>query len=144
MAFTWRANSANDVVVGSPLAVEAGAEEVTAAMEGEVDALIEETFVVRGGQCLIENFQKSSEINAADLLEGVSVNSKAGVSIEELSRGIPNGQIGVTTVSKIEAAGGTVKPTPSRNNPYHGDLGGITAEKAHELFTPTRKNPSKQ
>jgi len=130
-------------VVGSPLAIEAEAEEVTAAMEGELDALIDETLVVRGGQCLIENFQKPGEINAAGLLDGASVNSKAGVSLEELSRGIPNNQIGVTTVSKIEAAGGTVKATPSKQNPYHADLGGITAEKAHELFTPTRRNPNK-
>jgi hypothetical protein len=112
-------------------------------MEGETDALIEETLVVRGGQCLIENFQKPAEINAAGLLEGASVNSKAGVSLEELSRGIPNTQIGVTTVSKIEAAGGTIKPTPTARNPYHSDLGGISAEKAHELFTPTRRNPNK-
>jgi hypothetical protein len=63
--------------------------------------------------------------------------------VEELSRGIENTQIGVTTVSKIEAAGGKVTPTPTARNPYHSDLGGITAEKAHELFTPTRRNPHK-
>jgi len=105
--------------------------------------LAQATLVVRGGQCLIENFQKPGEINAAGLVDGASVNSKAGVSLEELSRLLPNNQIGVTTVSKIEAAGGKVDPKPTDPNPYHSHLGGITAEKAHELFTPTRRNPNK-
>jgi hypothetical protein len=49
----------------------------------------------------------------------VSVNSKAGESLEGLSKGIPNKQIGVTTAGEIRAAGGTIDPAPTRNNPDH-------------------------
>src|SRR5262249_25541515 len=131
-----------------PIAIEAGAEakleEASAAMEGELDTLMEETFVVRGGLCEIANFEaKPNEINAAGLLDGASVNSKNGVSVEELSSTIQNGKIGVTTVGKIQKAGGTVKPTWSWKNPYHADLGGITPKQASELFKPVIRNPSK-
>jgi hypothetical protein len=58
--------------------------------------------------------------------------SKAGVSVEELSRDIPNTQIGVTTVSKIEAAGGAIKPPRLLEIPTIR-IWEAFAEKAHEL-----------
>jgi hypothetical protein len=39
-------------------------------------------------------------------------NSKTGYP------GIPDNQIGVTTVAKIRAAGGDVKASPTKNNPF--------------------------
>lgn len=104
-----------------------------------------DTNVVRGGTCLACQFENGSgvAIDADGLLHGVSVNSAEGLSIKELSTGIPNGKIGTTTVSQIEALGGKVKASPTKNNPYHSTLSGITAEQAEKLFNPTIKNPTK-
>lgn len=73
----------------------------------------------------------------------MSVNSAPGASVDELAQGVPNGQIGTTTVGEVRAAGGDVIPSPTANNPNHCTLCGITAKKAEELFTPTVKNPNK-
>ncbi|KAB1231472.1 hypothetical protein [Chryseobacterium viscerum] len=66
-----------------------------------------------------------------------------GLSVEQLSSGIPNGSVGTTTVGEIEAVGGNVEPSPTNNNPNHATLSGITPEQAQQLFSPTIKNPSK-
>ena len=67
---------------------------------------------------------------------GTSVNSAAGRSLTELTApnpqtgypGIPHNQVGVTTVGAVRAAGGDVTPSPSRTNPYHATLGGLTGD----------------
>ena len=65
------------------------------------------------------------------------------MSVEELSEGIPNGKVGVTTVGDIRSHGGDVIPSPSSSNPNHATLSGITAEIAEMLFqlipNPSRK-----
>lgn len=101
--------------------------------------------VVRGGTNTADRFSNGSGVttNADGTLNGVSVNSAPGASVAELSQGIPNGQVGTTTVGEIRAAGGDVTPSPTANNPNHCTMCGITAEKAEELFNPTIKNPSK-
>jgi len=133
-----------------PLAIETRAEaqleETEAAMEGEMDALLESTLAVRGGRNLPDNFTGGTgvTVDSNGLLNGLSVNSAEGVSVEQLSRGIPNAQIGVTTVGKIQEAGGTITRSPTARNPYHCTMCGITAEKASKLFTPTIRIPHKQ
>lgn len=101
--------------------------------------------VVRGGTCLACQFENGSGVTVSSdgLLNGVSVNSVPGLSIEELAAGIPNGKIGVTTVKEIEALGGKVVPSPNTPNPNHATLSGITAEQAEKLFNPVIKNPTK-
>ncbi len=101
--------------------------------------------VVRGGTCLACQFENGSGVivDADGLLNGVSVNSASGLSVKELSAGIPNGKIGTTTVSQIEALGGKVTASPTKNNPFHSTLSGITAKQAEQLFNPTIKNPLK-
>jgi hypothetical protein len=81
-------------------------------------------------------------IDADGNLKGVSVNSRPGAALEELSANIPNRQIGVTTVGDVEAAGGTITAAPTPNNSNHCVLGGIAPTKAEELFTPTIPNPN--
>jgi len=115
--------------------------------------LPDETLVVRGGQCLPENFIRGSATLQGDdgTLEAISVNAAAGRTIEELTApnaqtgypGIPNRQIGVTTVGKIRAAGGNLICAPSSSNPYHALMSGLTAEQAGQLFRPTRRNPNR-
>jgi hypothetical protein len=61
-------------------------------------------------------------------------------SIEELSEGIPNKQIGVTAVGEIRGAGGSIQLDPLEDNPFHCLIGGCKLEELRELFTPTIKN----
>jgi RHS repeat-associated protein len=107
----------------------------------------DDAFVVRGGTNNPENFINGSgvSVNANGILDGVSTQSAPGLSIKELSKTIPNNQIGVTTISRIEAAGGTIVHSPGTNgrNPYHYTLSGLTAEQASNLFQPTIRNPNK-
>src|SRR2546423_1274225 len=116
--------------------------------------LPDEALVVRGGQNLAANFAQGSQVtvDASGKLERVSVNSAPGRSLEELTAanpqtgypGIPHNQVGVTTVGAVRAAGGDVVPAPTRSNPYHAVLSGVTAEQASTLFRPTVKNPSRR
>jgi hypothetical protein len=47
------------------------------------------------------------------------------------------------TVGKIRAVGGEVVPSPTKKNPNHATLSGLTPEQASDLFRPTAKNPSR-
>jgi hypothetical protein len=117
-------------------------------------SLPDATFVVRGGQNLPANFAQGSgvTVDAGGHIEGVSVNAAPGVSVEELTApnphtgypGIPHNQVGVTTVGAIRAAGGDVVPSPTRTNPYHATLSGLTLEQASQLFRPTVPNPNRR
>ncbi|WP_082576521.1 RHS repeat-associated core domain-containing protein [Lysobacter sp. Root604] len=110
------------------------------------ERLPDSTLVCRGGACTADRFRNGSgvTIDGNGNLQGVSVNSAPGKSVAELSEGIPNGQVGVTTVGDIRKAGGDVVPSPrGARNPDHCTMCGITPEKAEELFTPTVRNPNR-
>ena len=112
---------------------------------GAPKALPDSAQVCRGGTCESAKFETGSgvTIDESGKLQGVSVNSAPGASVKELSSTIPNNQVGVSTVGDVRAAGGSVVPSPTPKNPNHATLGGITPEKAQELFTPTVRNPNK-
>ena len=104
--------------------------------------------VVRGGTCTADRFANGSGVtlNLDGTISGVSVNSANGVSVADLSgagRVANYGQVGVSTVGDVRAAGGEVVPSPSLDNPYHATLSGLTPEAASDLFTPTIPNPSR-
>ena len=42
------------------------------------------------------------------------------------------------------STGGSSMPRPTRSNPTHCEMCGITAGQAEDLFTPTVRNPNKQ
>jgi len=96
----------------------------------------DEALVVRGGQNLPESFVQGSgvRVGADNKLNGVSVNAAPGLSTADLTApipqtgypGIPNNQVGVTTAGAIRAAGGEVAPSPTRTNPRHATLSGLT------------------
>jgi hypothetical protein len=119
-----------------------------------MEPLPDDALVVRGGQNLPENFEKGSgvTVEAEGLLQGVSVNSAPGATLEELAAanprtgypGILNNQVGVTTVGAIRGYGGTVVPSPTRTNPRHATLGGLSPEQAGRLFRPTIPNPNRR
>jgi hypothetical protein len=115
--------------------------------------LPDDAFVVRGGQNLPENFAQGSGISVGTegTLQGVSVNAAPGLSVQELAApnpqtgypGIRNNQVGVATVGAIRACGGDVVPSPTRTNPNHATLSGLTPQQASDLFRPTVANPSR-
>jgi RHS repeat-associated protein len=72
---------------------------------------------------------------------GISVECGA-CTVKELSGGLKNNQIGVTTVGDVRAAGGNVIKT-SGLSPNHGTLIGLTPEATSTLFNPPIRNPNK-
>lgn len=115
--------------------------------------LPDDVLVVRGGQNLPENFAQGSGVTVGEngQLQGVSVNCAPGLPISELTAanpgtgypGIPNNQIGVTTVGAIRAQGGAVVSSPTKTNSHHATLSGLTPKQASDLFQPTKPNPSR-
>jgi RHS repeat-associated protein len=106
--------------------------------------LPDDALVCRGGTCTAERFENGSgvTIDANGNLQGVSVESAAGVPLQELTRSIPHPKVGVTTVGDVRAAGGDVFTSAGRS-PYHCTLCGITPAQAQQLFTPPVPNPNK-
>ncbi len=119
-----------------------------------MEPLPDDALVVRGGQNFPENFAKGSGVTVGEggVLPGVSVNSIPGATVEELTAAIPqtgypgilNNQVGVTTVGEVRECGGTVVLSPTRTNPYHATLSGLTPEQTSRLFRPTILNPSRR
>jgi RHS repeat-associated protein len=73
---------------------------------------------------------------------GFSAESAPGKSVEELSKGVPNGQVGCCKVGEVRAAGGDVIPTSGRS-PNHVTVTGVSPAQGSQLLTPTIPNPSK-
>lgn len=107
--------------------------------------LPDSAIVCRGGNCTADKFAKGSGVttNSTGKLDGVSVNSAHGQSLQELTKGIPHNKIGVTTVGNIRKAGGNVVASPTKNNPNHATLSGVTPKQAENLMTPTVRNPNR-
>ena len=81
--------------------------------------------------------------NSDGTVNNVSVNSNNSLSVEELSQGIPNNKIGYANVGDIRRLGGNVILDPTKNNPAHSLLSGITAKQADEVFNNIIDNPYK-
>ena len=118
----------------------------------QMSRLPDDALVVRGGMNLPANFIQGSGVSIGPdgKMDGVSVNAGAGISVAELTAanpatgyaGILNRQVGVTTAGEVRAAGGDIVPSPTRANPHHATLSGLTPEQASTLFRPTVPNPS--
>ena len=96
---------------------------------------------MRGGRNRPEDIERGFGVHPSGAV-GVSVESAAGLSAAELAEGIPHGQVGVTTVGRIRAAGGDVVRTSGRS-PNHATLVGLTPEQAAGLLRPTITNPAR-
>lgn len=115
--------------------------------------LPDDALLVRGGQNLPENFAHGSgvAVGVDGKLQGVSVNCTPGLSVGELTApipatgypGIPINQVGMTTVGAVRARGGDVVTSPTRANPHHATLSGLTPQQASDLFRPTTRNPNR-
>jgi hypothetical protein len=106
--------------------------------------LSDDALVCRGGSCTADRFANGSgvTIQADGTMAGVSVQSGAGASLEDLTRTVPHTKVGVSTVGDVRAAGGDVIPRPRKGNELHCEMCGITPEQAESLFTPTVRNPN--
>jgi hypothetical protein len=82
--------------------------------------------------------------DAAGKLSNVSVYVAPGQTDAVATATVKNGKIGVSTIGKIKAAGGTVVASPNATSQYHATLSGITAATAESLFaTSLIPNPNK-
>jgi len=104
------------------------------------DPLSDDAYVVRGGLNTPEQIRGKLDRHPSGV-PGVSVHSAPGVPIVELAVGLPHGQVGVTTVGRVRAAGGDVIRTSGRS-PHHATLTGLTPEQISGLLTPTVPNPA--
>ncbi|MBL8794115.1 MAG: flavoredoxin [Planctomycetia bacterium] len=102
----------------------------------------DEALVVRGGRNLPADLRRGIGTHPSGVT-GVSVECAAGVAVEELSATIPHGQVGVTTVGAIRAAGGDVVRTSGRSS-HHATLIGLSPDAASRLLSPTVPNPARQ
>lgn len=98
--------------------------------------------VIRGGRNRSEDIRRGTGTHPSGAT-GISVECGEGVSIVELSKSIPHGQVGMTTVREVREVGGDVIRTSGRS-PYHATLVGLTPDEISFLLTPTVSNPSKQ
>jgi hypothetical protein len=99
----------------------------------------DDAMVVRGGRNRAEDLLRGTHTQPSGVT-GFSVECTVDVSVEELAKAIPHGQIGVTTAGDVRAAGGDVVRTSGRT-PYHATVIGLTPEAASLLLTPTIPNP---
>jgi hypothetical protein len=102
----------------------------------------DEAVVVRGGRNLPADLRRGTLTHLSGVT-GASVECAAGLSVEELAAALPHGQIGMTTVGAIRAAGGDVVRTSGRT-PRHATVVGLSPEEASRLLTPTVPNPAKR
>ncbi len=98
--------------------------------------------VVRGRQNRPQDIRRGTQTHPSGVI-GISVESASKVSMTELARATPHGQIGITTASAVRKAGGDVVRTSGRS-PYHATLTGLTPDQASQLLTPTIPNPSRE
>ena len=145
VAMVGVAPEATAILTGGPTEeAGAGATSAVGAAEKGGGGLPDSALVCRGGTCTAERFTNGTGVStdAAGKLQGVSTSSWPGKTVQELSAPFLNNQVGVSTVGEVRAAGGEIISTPTRSNPYHPTLSGVTAEQATTLFTPTIRNPN--
>ncbi|MBV7270741.1 RHS repeat domain-containing protein, partial [Winogradskyella luteola] len=103
----------------------------------DVAALSDDALVVRGGSNTPDRFDGGSGVSSRlsdRMLDGISVNSKTGSTIEELSKGIPHKKVGVTTVGAVRKAGGDVISSPTKYNPNHATMSIPNSKTASSLM----------
>jgi len=97
--------------------------------------------VVRGGRNRPGDLARAIGVHPSGVT-GISVECATGLSVMELAKLIPHGQVGVTTVGEIRKIGGDVVRTSGRS-PHHATVTGVSPEQASFLLTPTMPNPAR-
>lgn len=101
----------------------------------------DEALVVRGGRNRPEDIARATGTHPSGVT-GISVECAAYISVQELAKVIPHGQVGVTTVGDVRNLGGDVVRTSGRSS-YHATLTGVTPKEVSRLLTPTQPNPAR-
>jgi hypothetical protein len=102
----------------------------------------DDAVVVRGGRNSSQDMTRGTNTHPSGV-RGISVECATGMSVDALAAAIPHGQVGVTTVGTVRAAGGDVVRTSGRG-PHHATLVGLNPDEASGLLTPTISNPAKK
>lgn len=106
------------------------------------DRIPDDALVVRGGRNQPADLRRGTQTHPSGVT-GASVECASGMTVEELAVSIPHGQLGVTKVGAIRAAGGDVVRTSGRS-PNHATLVGLSPEEASRLLTPVMRNPARR
>jgi hypothetical protein len=106
-----------------------------------MNVLPDEAWVVRGGSNRVEDLERGMKRHPSGI-SGASVESAAGLPIEELAASLPHGRVGVTTVGQVRRAGGDVVSTTG-GSPHHATLTGLSPALASRLLNPTVPNPAR-
>lgn len=104
-----------------------------------MEKIPDEALVIRGGRNLPEDIRRGTGTHPSGIT-GISVECAVGMTLYELAKSIPHGQIGCTTVAKIRQQGGDVIKTSGRS-PNHATLTGLNSEQISSLLTPTILKP---
>ena len=104
-----------------------------------MEKIPDEALVIRGGRNLPEDIRRGTGTHPSGIT-GISVECAVGMTLYELAKSIPHGQIGCTTVAKIREQGGDVIKTSGRS-PHHATLTGLNPEQISSLLTPTILKP---
>ncbi len=126
----------------APAADAAGAAEVAgAAVKGGSEVPLPEGMILaRGGNAANQTADKIDAAIGPSRTPGVSGFSvQCGMCTSEAGANLRNGQMGVTTVGDVRAAGGDAIATPGYGN--HATVTGLTGQQASPLFQVV-KNPN--
>ncbi len=103
--------------------------------------LPDDALVVRGGRNTPELIEERYGPHPSGVI-GASVEAAPGLTAGELAANLPHGQVGVTTVGRVRAAGGDVVRTKGRS-PNHATMTGLSPNETSRLLTPTQPNPAR-
>jgi RHS repeat-associated protein len=133
---------ADGVALALPI-VPGGASMVISGSRAGANALSDSALVARGGANITPQSIENATSTHPSGVTGFSAQCNGGTCLNELGSNIPNGQMGVTTVGDIRAAGGDVVVTSGRGN--HVTVTGLDSNTASQLLSPSVPNPvSKQ
>lgn len=102
-------------------------------------ALPDSALVARGGANITPQSIENAISTHPSGVTGFSAQCNGGTCLNELGANIPNGQMGVTTVGDVRAAGGDVVVTSGRGN--HVTVTGLDPNAASQLLSPSVPNP---
>jgi RHS repeat-associated protein len=106
-----------------------------------ITKLSDDALVCRGGSCGVDSiirgsdeFKKGQNVNPDTVVSGISVN--VSKTKTEIVKNLPGDykKAGFSNLKKIENIGGKVVPAPTKNNPFHSVINGLTPKQINQVF----------
>jgi uncharacterized protein RhaS with RHS repeats len=119
--------------------VPGGASMAISGSRAGANALSDSALVARGGANITPQSIENATSTHPSGVTGFSAQCNGGTCLNELGANIPNGQMGVTTVGDVRAAGGDVVVTSGIGN--HATVTGLERNTASQLLSPSVPNP---